>query len=84
MIQEALGFGWVKRDDAVVATTRLKETTMTTILDQRINALKPGREIRLSGDDALWVTAERSGNGQWLRFVRHTGNGFTVFKTTRF
>ena len=84
MIQETLGFGWVKRDDAVVATTRPKETTMTTTLDQRINALKPGQDIRLSGDDAVWVTAERSGNGQWLRFVRHTGNGFTVFKTTRF
>ncbi len=57
---------------------------MTTTLDQRINALKPGQDIRLSGDDAVWVTAERSGNGQWLRFVRHTRNGFTVFKTTRF
>ena len=56
----------------------------TTTLDQRINALKPGGEIRLSGDDATWVTAERSGDGQWLRFVRHNPNGFTVFKTTRF
>jgi len=33
MIQETLGFGWVKRDDAVVATTRPKETAMTTTLD---------------------------------------------------
>ena len=57
---------------------------MTTTLDQRINALKPGGEIRLSGDDAIWVTAERSGDGQWLRFVRHNPNGFAVFKTTRF
>ena len=57
---------------------------MTTSLDQRINALKPGQEVRISGDDATWVTAERSGNGQWLRFVRHTCRGFTVFKTTRF
>jgi hypothetical protein len=32
MIQEALGFGWVKRDDAVVATTRPKETSMTTLI----------------------------------------------------
>ena len=84
MIQETLGFGWAKRDDAVVATTRPKETTMTTTLDQRLNALEPGQEIRLSGDDAVWVTAERSCNGQSLRFVRHTRNGFTVFKTTRF
>ena len=57
---------------------------MTTTLDQRFNALEPGQEIRISGDDALWVTAERSGDGQWLRFVRHTPHGFTVFKTTRF
>jgi hypothetical protein len=58
--------------------------TMTTTLDQRLNALKPSQEVRFSDDDTVWVTAERSGNGQWLRFVRHTGNGFTVFKTTRF
>ena len=57
---------------------------MHTTIDQRIDALKPGQEIRLSGDEALWVTAERSGDGKWLRFVRHTRNGFTVFKTTRF
>ena len=53
-------------------------------LDQQINALKPGHEIRISGDNAIWVTAERSGDGKWLRFVRHTPNGFSVFKTTRF
>lgn len=57
---------------------------MTTPLDQRIDALQPGQAIRISGDDNSWVTAERSGNGQWLRFVRHTPNRFTVFKTTRF
>lgn len=57
---------------------------MTTTLDQQIDALKPGQEIRISGDDSIWVTAERSGNGRWLRFVRHTANGFTVFKTSRF
>lgn len=57
---------------------------MTSILDQRINALQPGQEIRISGTDDLWVTAERSGNGKRLRFVRHSANGFTVFKTCRF
>ena len=57
---------------------------MTTTLDQRISALKPGGEIRISGDDAIWVTAERSGDGEWLRFVRHTQSGFTVFRQTRF
>lgn len=57
---------------------------MSPTLDERINSLEPGQDIRLSGDGTLWVTAERSGNGQWLRFVRHTPAGFTVFKTTRF
>ena len=57
---------------------------MTHTLDQRIDAPQPGQEVRISGTDDLWVTAERSGNGKWLRFVRHTPNGFTVFKTTRF
>ena len=57
---------------------------MTRTLDQRIDALQPGQEVHISGDDTLWVTVERSGNGQWLRFVRHTPNSFTVFKTTRF
>jgi hypothetical protein len=57
---------------------------MTTTLDQRIDALQPGQEIRISGNATLWVTAERSGNGQWLRFVRHTPHGFSLFKTTRF
>lgn len=57
---------------------------MTSTQDQRINRLEPGQEIRLSGTSDLWVTVERSGSGKWLRFVRHTPNGFTVFKTTRF
>ena len=43
-----------------------------------------GPELGLSGDDTIWVTVERSGGGQWLRFVRHTRNGFHVFKTVRF
>jgi len=57
---------------------------MTIALDQQINALKPGQETKISGDKTIWVTAERSGNGLWLRFVRHTANEFHVFKTSRF
>ena len=56
---------------------------MIRTLDQRIDALQPGQELRLSGDDTIWVTVERSGGGKWLRFVRHTRNGFHVFKTVR-
>mgnify|MGYP000890574392 CR=1 FL=1 len=38
MILETLGFGWVKRDDAVVATNRPKETSMTTLTTAAIEA----------------------------------------------
>lgn len=67
-----------------VALLNPKDTAMTTTLDSQIDSLHPGQEIRISGDDQMWVTAERSGSGQWLRFVRHTPSAFTVFKTTRF
>lgn len=50
-------------------------------MDPKIAALKPGRSVRLSGDDKKWVTVERSGDGKTLRFVRHTPDGFEVFKT---
>ena len=57
---------------------------MTTTTDQRIAAMKPGSEITLSGDDNIWVTVERTGNGKELRFVRHTPTTSTVFRTCRF
>ena len=57
---------------------------MMTSLDQRINALRPGQEIRISGDDSIWVTVERSGDGKRLRFVRHTLEGFFVFRQMSF
>jgi len=53
-------------------------------LDQQIAAMKPGQSIRLSGTDSVWVTAERSGNGKTVRFVRHTANSSTIFKTSSF
>jgi hypothetical protein len=82
----------VERFTAVWWETRLapgvvhsEVPTMTSTLDQRINALRPGQEIRISpGDTTIWVTAERSGDGKWVRFVRHTLNGFTVIRTARF
>jgi hypothetical protein len=55
-----------------------------TTTEQRINTLPPGRSLRLSGDTACWCTVERSGDGQWLRYVRHTPRGFKVFKRERF
>lgn len=57
----------------------MKQTT-----DDRIDAMKPSESIRLSGNDECWVTVERSGDGQALRFVRHTPTTSIVFKTCKF
>jgi len=57
---------------------------MKTNLDKRIDALKPGQSIKISGDETRWCTAERSGDGRTLRFVRHTDAGFQTFKTCNF
>jgi hypothetical protein len=78
-----LGLGAGKRVHQAMETSNPRETTMTRTRDQRIDALQPGQDLRLSGDDTIWVTVERSGDGQWLRFVRHTRNGFHVFQTVR-
>ena len=53
-------------------------------MDQIISKLNPGQSARVSGDDKVWVTVERSGNGKELRFVRHTATTSTVFKTCKF
>ena len=53
-------------------------------LDQQIAAMNPGQSIRISGNDQVWVTVERSGNGKSVSFVRHTQNSSTVFKTSKF
>ena len=55
---------------------------MTT--EQNISALKPGQELRISGDAKCCVTVERSGDGKTLRYVRNTTRGFEVFRTVRF
>lgn len=58
--------------------------TNRTTLDARINEMKPGQEIEISQTTIARCTAERSGNGAWLRFVRHTADGFEVFRLVRF
>lgn len=57
---------------------------MTKAADQLIQALQPGQETQISDVGDTRVTAERSGDGRWLRLVRHTTSGFQVFKTVRF
>lgn len=81
--KKKLGFSIKQRVTAGIAT-HPKEHTITRTLDQRINSLRPGHEIELSRSNGFWVTAERSGCGKWLRFVRHHANGFEVIKTSRF
>ena len=83
MMDHLLGFPMDQRVHKAIATSHPEDPTMTSTLDQRINALRPGQEIRISGDTTIWVTAERSGDGKWVRFVRHTLNGFTVIRTAR-
>lgn len=53
-------------------------------MDKIINNLNPGQSARISGDDKVWVTVERSGDGKVLRFVRNTAAASTVFKTCKF
>ncbi len=52
--------------------------------DQKIAALKPGREVTLTASGSSRVTAERSGDGKTLRIVRHTAGGCEVIRTTKF
>jgi hypothetical protein len=51
------------------------------LLKSKVEALKPGEEVQLSKCNGIRVTAERSGDGKSLRFVRHRANGFEVIKT---
>ncbi len=53
---------------------------MKSSLDQKLDALRPGRTLKLGAR----AFAERSGDGKILRFVRITGNTWTVFKTCKF
>ncbi len=67
-------------DDGEDKMTTMKKQT----LDQRIDAIKPGGSIELSRSNGTTVTAERSGDGKTLRFVRSSGDTSTVFRTTSF
>jgi len=51
-----------------------------TALDSRLNRMTPGQILFVSGTraDSVWTTAERSGDGKRLTFVRHTETTSTV------
>jgi hypothetical protein len=50
-------------------------------LQGKIDSLQPGQEVELSRTNGLWVTAERSGDGNTLRYVRQSRKGFEVIKS---
>jgi translation elongation factor P/translation initiation factor 5A len=50
-------------------------------MNATINNLKNGQSVKISGDSAVWVTVEKSGNGKIIRWVRNTPNSSEVFKT---
>lgn len=59
-------------------------TTTTTSLDSQIASLAPGSSLRLPGGHSeCWTTAERSGDGRTVRFVRHTPSSDYVFRVAR-
>ena len=53
-------------------------------LKMKINGLKPGYVIQISQTKDAYCTAERSGDGKTLRFVRHSDHSQKVFKTVCF
>jgi len=53
-------------------------------MDNRIDNLKAGESIEISWYGDKWVTCERSGDGQVIRFVRHTKNTSKVFRVRNF
>ena len=53
-------------------------------MDAKINSLKPGQSIEISRCGNIHCTAERSGDGRRIRFVRHSPVGFVVFRDRAF
>jgi hypothetical protein len=53
-------------------------------VDARTAAINKGGSIIISQCNGITCTAERSGDGKTLRFVRSTGNSSKVFKVCKF
>ncbi|MEO7933244.1 MAG: hypothetical protein ABIT76_08820 [Chthoniobacterales bacterium] len=57
----------------------------TLTLSDKINALAPGGSVEISRlSPRRFCTAERSGDGRTVRFVRHIKNSATVFQQRGF
>ena len=63
---------------------RRADDMKTKTVDEIVNALRPGQSVELSRVGEVFVTVERTGNGQRVRFVRHSGNKTTVFHSSAF
>jgi hypothetical protein len=59
---------------------------MKANLKSIVNSLQAGQSVKLSepNADGTYCTVERTGNGETIRFVRHTVDSFTVYYTERF
>lgn len=53
-------------------------------LDTRINQLQPGQSLQLGRTETCWTTVERTGDGKKLNFIRHTPNGYEIYRSTSF
>ena len=67
---------------ALSLQTTIKMKTQKT-LDEKIDSLKKGQSIKISGDETNYCLVERSGKGDILRFVRVLGNKQEIFKTIK-
>lgn len=62
----------------------MTDTTQTQTVDSKIQALEPGGSVVISQSNGITVTAERTGNGKLVKFVRSTANSSEVFHTEKF
>jgi len=52
-------------------------------VDQKIAKLRPGQSIEISRTETGYCTAERTGDGEFIKFIRHIGNTSTVYRTAK-
>lgn len=63
-------------------TTCLQAFAAPTVVRPTIaQGLRKGQSVRIGGNADTWTTVERSTDGRTLRYVRHTADGFEVYRT---
>ena len=68
----------------MTTTQPTNESETMSNIDKNIAKLAKGRTHIISDNNGIKFVAERSGDGETLRFVRITANGFEVVKTCKF